>query len=476
VEKMLAVSSCLVLCIVGQTAVSDHLPREILSPALHRGYRTAQFEWSVSWYDKWNDGLVERYVTRRAGDDLWESNLGDEDGYHKTMIRRVPPSVEAFYEDRDKYERPKGDWGGTRNALLHEGRVWYIPDADKSIAADVRDPSGSLDEIPLPFDFSIAGIALAWDPTRNGNALRLPDRALQGLEDAKFSGGYQDGLKTVSMEYDDKLLVWYLDPRQGNRPVRAEFYSNDELEYSSETDYRKTGDRLVVDSMRFYRGYDDSPSQVVEVQKATFDKPWHLQRITPSDIGALFGTQFYTDNDLQYWSGTDLLTIKDYDELVYLYDVLPDPRIVRRLAKSLKLSVDQYLAWVEVQRQSVRRDYFAEHGTRPWLDEVVLLQKPGERDEWDVYVERFIDRHKLTGEKRKRAVDILERSKKLRDVRLRKDAAKIKQARRENNKKKLAYYKGMTQRIFDEVLVRSLNHLIPKTPTKKKKTEVAGKE
>jgi hypothetical protein len=175
------------------------------------------------------------------------------------------------------------------------------------------------------------------------------------------------------------------------------------------------------------------------------------------------------------WGGTELLTLDEYNELVYLHGVGADPEMLRRHAESSKMSVERYMEGMEIQIRSMRAGYFAEHGERPWLDDVVLL-KPGEKDEWDVYVEEFITKHKLTGDAANRAKDILERSKKLRDARLRKYAPKIREAKREGDKKKLEYFEAITKRIFDEILVRSLNRLVPKSAAKTKAAKVADKE
>ncbi len=72
-----------VLCQNTGDGASDRYPervRNLLSP---QRPRTSQIEWTVTWRRGYADGLAERYITRTAGDTLWESNLGDEKGNHR---------------------------------------------------------------------------------------------------------------------------------------------------------------------------------------------------------------------------------------------------------------------------------------------------------------------------------------------------------------------------------------------------------
>ncbi len=140
-----------------------------------------------------------------------------------------------------------------------------------------------------------------------------------------------------------------------------------------------------------------------------------------------------------------------------------------------RTTVEDYLEYLDQTTERRREAYFEEHGERPWLD-VPLGRVPGEKDEWDVYVEKFIKEHKLVPAAVKRAEDILDRSKKLRDRYARKNASEIREAERDGDEKKLAHYKGITKRIFDEVLVRALNRLIPKPEQKKEPTEKVAKD
>jgi len=462
----------LIVAVLGQSSVVDQLPKELRARVTNRDYKTSQIDWSLSWFGGDDDGLVEKYITRRAGDDLWQSNLGDENGFHRTTYEGGWASDDLSWQLKWT-PRPPERTAGTQNALTHAGRLWYVPRAEHSRSGLVKDPSTAVSH--LPFDFSAAGIAPRFKGLSNSNALGINERALNGLGSANVYESYAGGYRTITAEYGMSRLVWYMDAQQGNRPVRAEFYANDELAYSSQTEYQRVGDRWIVESMKFYKGYENSPYQIVDVQKASFDEPWHMQSITPSDIGALFGFEFSDAGRFYFWGGNELLTSDEYDELIYIDGLRPDPELIRRNAKSVGMSVERYLEGFDITAKWMRKKYFNEHGKQPWLADGVVL-KPGEKDEWDVYVEKFIAEHKLTGEVVKRAKDILKRSKKLRDVRRRKNSPKILQAKRDGDAKKLAHYEGITKRIFEEVLVRALNRLLPKSAQDSKTPKVAGKD
>ena len=92
--------------------VTDLKVRNELPGALMRGVgrltpKTSQIEWTVSWGEGPDDGLVERHITRTAGNSVWESNLGDENGYHRREFRTFPPQGDVTPEELEKYLYPR---------------------------------------------------------------------------------------------------------------------------------------------------------------------------------------------------------------------------------------------------------------------------------------------------------------------------------------------------------------------------------
>ena len=69
-------------------------------------------------------------------------------------------------------------------------------------------------------------------------------------------------------------------------------------------------------------------------------------------------------------------------------------------------------------------------------------------------------KHKLPEPGVKRANEIRDQSKKLRDAYRRKNAAALRKAKEENDPRKVAEYEGIEKRIFERVLVRDLKKLV----------------
>lgn len=237
----------------------------------------------------------------------------------------------------------------------------------------------------------------------------------------------------------------------------------DRLLDHSETDFTNDDGRWVPTSIRFFEGESASPHKVIEVQQASYDQPEHAQEITPSDFGLLFGTLMHQDDRSAYWSETGLISVDDYYELLRLYGVRPDRRILEFNVEGMGITVEEYLAQLDQITAQARDSYYAKHGEAPWLS-----VKSTEKDEWDLYVEEFIKEHKFDEPRVKRAKEILKRAKQLRDVYKRKNITEIRKAQRYGDRKKLAMFEAHTEAVFDKVLVSGLKKLVPeKTKTKK---------
>jgi len=459
--------------VAGETVgskIPERFPQELLRGRTYWNAKTAQVEWTRSWYDKYNDGLVERVVTRSAGDTVWQSNLGNEQGYHERAFRSVPPR-DATPEEAESSMYPPDSGSGTRNTMTDGMYSWSIPRAERPTSGQVVTLESKFAQVP--FDFASAGLALTSKVSTN--VLGLYDLDLADFDQAKFEVTRIGRRELVAADYGIRRIEWELDPDQGGLPVSATLYRGDHLAYRSETTYARQGDRLIPTRIEFYAGDDDHLKQVVDVQRATFDQPWHTQSITPEDIGVRFGTQLFglEQDGPSTWDGAELINNTEYFNLLYVYDVPPDPLVTKLLAEGGNMTTEEYLAWMDRSKKRWREAYYEKHGERPWLEPYSLL-KPGEKDEWDVYVEAFIAKHKLEGDRLKYAKDILDRSKKLRDHYRRKNGAKMRKAERAGETEKVERYQSIEKRIFDQVLVRSLQRLIPKES--KDKPEVAKKD
>jgi hypothetical protein len=321
----------------------------------------------------------------------------------------------------------------------------------------------------LPLDFTAAGLAPRWVPHDYRTPLGLDrKRYYEGFQSALYSTFRRGEVETIVAEFDGRRMEWDLDHARGNQPVRAAYYKGENLLYQSETEVAQTDGRWFPSRIWFYGEDDSAPTHVIEIKQATFDKPWHMQKIRPEDIGVLFGTQLLVPDTpeedkpgdgLMRWDGTRLLSGGEYELLHYVYGIDPDPRITQMLAEECSWSVAQYRAHVNFHRERMREEYYKEHGQAPWL-----VQRWKERDEWDVYVEEFIKKHDIDGTRAEKAKDLLRRAKQLRDYQKGKSDDRINQARRENEYAKVRHFEEAgekrTQAIFDQ-LVRGLEALLP---------------
>ncbi len=442
--------------------VRSLLPDRLTEVIESRTADTSEVEWTLSWHGGRDDGLVERYTTRTANGSIFQSNRGDAQGFHWKVFRSHPPadvSADALWE----YAVPPEESAGTRISLAHDGQFWELFRAESPLSARLTSPSSVLETQKRPRDMAAAGLAPYWADVFNTEPLGLPERYLAGFDSAEWTEQRSGQIEVVSAEFNGKRLEWQLDSRQGGEPIHAAFYQGGRLVYSSETELAEVDGRWMPVSISFYKGDADAPYKVVDVDKVTFDKPWHEKEITPSDMGMLFGTQVNGDDGMRFWNGTELLSLDEYYELLYVYGVRPDPKIMEMLAKDFGQTVEEYVARIDRISIRFRAKYYEEHGESPWL---TVTSK--EKDEWDIYVEKFIKKHKFDKPRIKRAKMTLDRAKKLRDVYLQKNKSDIRKAERRQDTKRLAVFEAHTENVFQQVLVRGLKRLAPKKPATKK--------
>jgi len=418
--------------------------------------QTSQVEWTVAWIGRSNDGLVERNITRSSGDTIWQTNLGDENGYHTRALRDSLPG--EYDEKQQMHEVPQGEQHGTHSAMLYDGQLWQLHDAERPISGIVLPPTDR--KAFAPIDPLTMGLTPYWGgPAGKASPFQLPDDAAEAFASAKFTAENAQGQPTLSALFGDFRLTWTFDDTRGGQPIRAELYRGDALWYysESESELHQANGRWLPESVRFYTHSSATPYKVVDVQRATFDEPWHMQEITPTDIGAVDGTRFATPTEMKFWMGAELIDEEQFGDMVHVFGILPDPMLLELTAKAVGLTVDQFLDHLRRNGEPVRAAYKKKYGEEPWL----VKKSPKEKDEWDLYLEEFLAKHKLPELGIKRANEIRDQSKKLRDAYRRKNAAALRKAKEENDSRKVAEYEGIEKRIFDRVLVRDLKRLLP---------------
>ncbi len=453
-------------CLFWAAPTSDHLPSR-LRAALNTGdVETSEVEWNLSWLGGYDDGLVERHITRTAGDTVWEANLGDSRGRHSASFLQSPSPYDSDEEIRRKMV-PRDVDAGVRNKLLTGGWAWYLEHAERPLMGY----ASPLDKAAIGFPANPRVLGLSPGPPHdsNSNSYGLSDADFEGFEDATFQESWENGYPTVTAAWgDQRSIKWRFDNRQGGMPVEASFYRADRLANHSETEYQRIGERWFPQSASYYDRESPDPFRLVDVQKATFDEPWHMEEITPSDIGALGGTQFGGSEGTMWWTGAELLPNDEFLELLYLDDGIMDERIAELMVEGTTQSVEQYRASLRKSGDALRERLCKEYGSDPQAP-----KSGGEKDEWDAYVDEFLHKNELPDPAVKRAHAALTSAKRVRDAQRLRYSADVKKAQRNGDKKRIAQFDDREMRVFDRMLKRPLERLARIAESEKKSAESA---
>jgi hypothetical protein len=274
----------------------------------------------------------------------------------------------------------------------------------------------------------------------------------EGLANATFREYQDNGLPAVVAEWGNTTLTWIFDHEQGGMPVQAMLHRGDSLASYSRSTYQNVGGRWFPKATGFFDGSNQLLKRV-EIQRVTFDRPEHLQEITPVEFGALSGTQFGGPSGLLWWNGVELVPDDEFLPLLWLDPTIMDDRIAQFMVEDTDRTVEQYRAALRQSGDALRERYKREYG------EELKLKKTAEKDPWDVYVDEFVSKHKFPEAPTKKAFEIRDSAKKLRDTQRLRDAADMRKAKREGDKRKLEEFEKREKKIYDRLLVRPLDRL-----------------
>lgn len=448
---------CTAICVNALAQpIPPNSPTRIRNLLQGGGENTSEIEWRLSWHDDVNEGLVERFTTRRAGRDAWESNYGDSRGHHAVEYSR--PTTGLSDEEIRQIQIPKENSAGTRSSMTYDGQLWHLPRAETPLSGLVE----SLETAKAyhPNNPLIIGATVGVINELDATPFRIPFSFAEGFESAEFQESVDSDSSAVTATWGGGMfrLNWEFDQRVGDQPVRTLLERDGELAYYSETDYEKKDNRWVPTEARFFRGSSTTPYKRIEIDKISFDQPDHLQEFDPSDMGALYGTQFTTATGLKMWTGDGLVRNTEFWDLVYLYNADPHPKIIQLIANEIGLSVEEYKDFLRRGAENRRAEYRRTNKDEPWL--VVAKAKKDNEDEWDVYLKKFLLKHSLSDSAVDRAKEITKKAKQIRDAYREKNKSDMREAKREGNKKKLAELEASENRIFKRLLEKPLNRLI----------------
>ncbi len=416
--------------------------------------KSSEVEWTLSWAEGVNNGLVERFLTRTSEDSIWQSNLGDENGFHAVQYTKEPQGHSE--EEMREYQVPREKSAGTRSSMIYGDQLWYLPRSEFPLSGYVQPLSVAT--AYRPFRPTAIGLSPGMVNELDSGPFRIPYGYADGIDSAAFDERKVLGGSSITAEYGGGRfrLTWQFDDRVGGMPVKAMLERDGVLVYFSETEYVKQDDRWVPEQSRFYRGDSATPYKIAEMKNASFNKPKHITDFDPSDMGALYGTQFLTRSGVQYWGGSGLLSDSEFWELVYIYNVLPHPQIIEMIAREGEMSREEYERFLQRGAETRRAEYRKSNYDEPWT---IRRTKTELEDEWDIYLKKFLDEHKLPEAAVERAREVTKKAKEIRDARREKDRADKREAEKKGNQARLKEFEQEEEKMYIRLLVKPLDKI-----------------
>lgn len=415
--------------------------------------RTAHITWTLD--SREGDAAVtEHYVTQVSGDTIYQVNNGDESGFHLRNYQRAQQFLEDVKPYGQTIEMHRFKYAEPQHTLLESGQVWKRGGSGHIVGLrDVGTPYAD-----APFDFLQAG---AWPVPRTDRPVsRLPTAWNEGWDAAEYTTTTAGSVETVTAKRDRLTMTWDIDVSRGRQPVRVSINKDGKPLYWSRTRLSEQNGRWFPSAVEFFssRKMDGAePYEVVKVQEASFDEPWHWHEpFTPNDINIGLGIQISGD---RFWDGTQLISRQECMDLVHLYEVAEHPDAVAKHAEFMHKTPAEYLDWMKKGRKTYLARYAKKHG-HPFEPPTVVAT---DEDAWDIYVRKFIADHQLRDKREEHALGFLKRCKKLRTHHLHKHRKAIRKAELSNDADELERLNEQVKRIFERLLKPGLMRLLTRS-------------
>ncbi len=209
--------------VLAQLDVRERMPEQLRRVIESRAAETSEIEWTLTYHRGRDAGLVERHVTRTAGDTTWDVNDGDANGEHITRfdaakLEELGPNPTE--EELAKAAGPAQETAGPRHSLLYDGRAWYLEHQRKrvplsgSATPDVGGPMA----YHRPLEFVSAGLGPWWNEAHPA-VLGLPQQSVRGFDSAEYTVTSHGDTDTIIAEYAGHTIEWELDKSHGGCPV-----------------------------------------------------------------------------------------------------------------------------------------------------------------------------------------------------------------------------------------------------------------
>ena len=454
---------------LGQVGDTSHLHPWLARVVAERSARTSQMTFTIETRMGTTEGRVGRYRTETVGDNVYQS-VDERDppgaatpqaGDDRSWVAPVPLSIEAISWEGNTLSSAES-WP---DRLLRVGRDgdWPTHEA-RSFARYMRPNRNDREQI---IDARVVGLGprIGQGSGVLGLSILRSEHELDGAVWTELPGSDVDTL--IAAIDDVRSVKWEFSSAQGHQPIRVEWRVGERVIKHSETELQEVDGRWLPKAVRTYTHIDNPEgelAQVLTVTDASFDKPWHRQEpFAPDDIGVVFGTKVFTDTlegtlDTGSWNGLGYVTGDEFFDLHLGWGIDYHPDLAKRIWGDGGQAA--YFAKLAVQRKAYLEEYAVEN-SHPHPSLIVAAQED-EKDAWDLYVAAFIKEHELNEPRVKRANALLDQAKKLRDHYRRKNKSDQRKAEAAGDTAKLDRVAAIEERIFNRVLKRGLEKLLPR--------------
>ncbi len=291
----------------GQTESSKKPSALIAFEKARREIKTADIDWTLTNFNGRMKDMKRHRRSLLAGDDIAFFNHGTADG------------VTGINSKGDPLRLP------SRN-LVNRDYAWhYQPGKIFSDRWDRKDVAKTRVIIVDPRTIGMVPLRIVNKPVEEilwtYNKTEAP---------RKYSQKRVDGLYEVSMKVGEVEVKWYIDPDRGWNAVRSEEYYNGKKYHEARCMLKKFGDVWFPAAVEYFVNDFDSPVMVVEVPKASFNRPEHPRRLTASHIGLEPGMSVTVSGagEEYAYTGERAVPIPEYDRLKKKHGIKVGPTIL----------------------------------------------------------------------------------------------------------------------------------------------------
>lgn len=314
---------------------------------------------------------VQYYTWRCAGDDYTTVYRGDDEGVVMRGLDGLP--------------RDDLTYRGPMHFLVQGGEIWQHVEDD--VTADIL-------------------------PDERTTFWRLWDLRTMGLNPVVFGKDFgsevercaypapeyttasENELTVVTASTGSSRVVWWIDPQKDNGIVRTAVWLDGKQIGETRYALEETDGVWFPRKIELYRlaAGDVTPSTVITILSAEFNRPYHPQSLTPASIGIEPGTtvicQTRAETPVMIWDGKKLIGLDEYSARLQSGELRPGPTITR-----------------EHERLTVNHANDGIVSTQPVRSAVVLDVRILE-SQWEAYTRGFIVRYRLDTDQARKAWDL----------------------------------------------------------------------